>query len=226
MSEGPPRKLIEITLVCFICVISAALFFTKTHHQDPISLNTKDQPTIGYTNARVHLVLFEEPKCSSCKEYNEEIFPKIKEEFIDSNQVSYTVIPVSFLSGSMPAAESMLCVYYADPLYPNSDLFFTYLDYLYKHQPKESTDWAHTDLLVRFAGEASPAINVKQLRACVDSASYRKKIEKNTEYGKTVMNGLLMTPTLYINGIRVDELTYSTISDLIKEQLEEKGVSQ
>lgn len=222
--QNAPRLLVWITLAALLVVVGVTLFITRSQLPEGIAINIKGQPTIGYPKAKVHVVVFEEPKCTNCREYNSQIFPKIKEEFIDTNKITYTVVPVAFLPGSMPAAIALLCVYYADPMYPNPDLFFTYLDYMYDHQPDEHTDWASVDRLIGLAQAASPAINIQQLRKCISLETYRIKIEKNTEYGRNIMSGRIMTPTVYVNGIEVQEVTYEEISRLIKEVLEHEGV--
>lgn len=219
-----PKVLVWVTLAVFALIIGVTYFVTRNDLPESIPIVTHGQPTIGYPKARVQVVVFEEPKCVSCVHFNEHIFPKIKEEFIDTNKIRYTVIPVSFLPNSMKAAISLLCVYYANPLYPNSDLFFTYLDYLFKHEPNERQDWVTTDKLIEFAHGASPAINLQKLRTCIDVESYRVKIEKNTEYARNIMGGSLSTPTVYVDGIEVKELTYEEICKLIKEVLESKGI--
>ena len=219
-----PKLLVWITLAVAIIAIGATYFFSDSELPESIPIVTSGHPTIGYNKAKVHLVVFEEPKCSSCIDFTNEIFPKLKEEYIDTNKIQYTIIPVSFLPNSMPAAIATLCVYYANPLYPNSDIFFTYLDYLYKHQPAEHVDWATPEKLVEFARESSPAINLQKLRKCIETESYRVKIEKNTEYGKNIMGGRIMTPTVYVNGIEASELSYEAIRKLIKKVQEHKGV--
>ena len=117
----------------------------------------------------------------------------------------------------MPAATALLCAYNADPLYPNNELFFDYLDYMYNHQPSESLDWATTDRLIEMAKATSPAINPNQLKKCIDSQTYRVRIKKNTELGQKVMGGRIATPTLFVNGIEVHSLTFGHIRDMIEE---------
>lgn len=220
----PPRLLIWITFV--VLIVGAGIVFHLYQSELPpsITINRQGQPTIGYAKARVHVVIFEEPKCSNCKEFEKEIYPKIKKDFIDTNKITYTVIPVSFLPGSMPAAIAWLCVYYADPLYPNDEQFFTYAEYMYEHQPDEHTDWATPEKLVEFAEKASPAINTTQLKKCIEMDTYRVKIEQNTNYGMQLMDGVISTPTVYVNGIEVKDLTYEEINKLIKEVLDHEGV--
>lgn len=217
-SEKPISKaLMIITLSAFVVLILIGLIFLRVELPDAIKINIKGQPTIGYTKAKIHVVVFEEPKCSNCRDFSNQIYPHIKENYIDKNKITFTIIPVSFLPGSMPACVALLCAYYGDPLYPNSDIFFAYLKYIYEHQPQESQDWATTDRLVEFAEKTSPAIDTAKLRKCIDKEAYRVKIQQNTEYGKKIMGGVISTPTVFVNGIEVKELTVDSISKLIDE---------
>ncbi|MCB1181296.1 MAG: thioredoxin domain-containing protein [Chlamydiia bacterium] len=222
----PPKGLVWTTLFFLVILILTGLIVFRHDLPEGIPLNTKGQPTIGYPKARVHVVVFEEPKCDNCKDFNDKIFPKLKEDFIDTNKIIYTVIPVSFLPNSMPAAVALLCVYYTNPLYPNNDLFFTYLNYIYEHQPPEHTNWATLDTLVAFARNASPAINRAHLKTCMEKEIYRIKIEKNNAYGRKIMDGMLTTPTVYVNGIKAQNLNYKELKKLIIDVLERKGVQQ
>lgn len=218
-------KLLVVATVVILLGVSAYIYYCcQTTLPDAVEINTEGQPTIGYPKARVHVVVFEEPKCSNCREYNEQIFPIIKKKYIDTNKITYTVVPVAFLPGSMPAAVALLCVYHENPDYPNSDMFFKYFDYMYDHQPDEYSDWAKVPKLQEFAEKTSPAINTDKLKKCVDMESYRIQIEKNTQMGRDVMGGVISTPTVYVNGIEVKELTADELSKVINTVLEHEGV--
>jgi protein-disulfide isomerase len=190
--------------------------------QEALAINTEGQPTIGYPKARVHVVALLEPKCSDSKRYNNEVFPRIKEAFIDTNKVTYTVIPVSFLPNSMPAAVALLCVYNQDEGYPNSDLFFTYLNYLYKNQPTEHKDWVTEERLVEFAKAASPAIRLDNLKDCIQQEAHRIQIVKNTKYGAELLGGRISTPSLFVDGVKVEDASYEKISQAIKQALQKQ----
>jgi len=219
----PPKVLFSLTCVLFL-IVSSVVYFSRPQLPPAITINTKGQPTIGYAKARVHVVVFEEPKCSNCRDFTNQIFPSVKKDFIDTNKIRYTVIPVAFLPGSMPAANAALCVYYENPLYPNDDLFFKYLDFMYKHEGSESTDWATPATLLEFAKATSPAIHLKNLQNGIEKETYRVQIEKNTAYGSQLMGGAIVTPTVYVNGIRVSDLSWDNLRKLIVEVLEHEGV--
>jgi protein-disulfide isomerase len=219
-----PKRLVLGTLISLLAVVGGVILMTQNDLPEGIEINTMSQPTIGFSKAKVNVVVFEEPKCINCKEFTTDIFPKIKEHYIDTGKITFTVVPVSFLPNSMPAAIALLCVYYADPLYPNPELFFKYLHYIYHNFPGENEDWATPDNLTKMAAETSPAINISALNKCIEMQNYRIQVRKNTEYGKKLLDGVIATPTLFVNGIEVKELTYDHISRIIDEVLEREGV--
>ncbi len=220
-----PKSFVWMTLFAIACVIVVTSVSARANNkQKVVEIDTEGQPTQGSPDAPVQIVVFKEPKCSSCKDFAKDIYPKLKKEYIDTGKVRYTLILVSFLPNSMPAAEAMLCAYYADPAYPNSDHFFQFAEYLYQNQPDESTDWAKTPLLVEFAKKSNASINLEKLQDCISRETYRTQIEKNTAYGKELMGGSISTPTIYVNGIEMRELNYEILSSKIQELIKkEKG---
>ncbi len=223
-SIKPPRVLFCATLAFLLMLASSTYYFAKSKLPPSITIETKGQPTLGYAKARVHVVIFEEPKCSHCRELNNELFPIIKKEFIDTNKISYTIVPVSFMPGSMPAAIAALCIYHQNTLYPNDELFFKFFDYMYQHQPDTGGDWATTQTLVDYAHATSPAIQLEQLQKCVEMENYRVQIEQNTAYAKEIMGGSVATPTIYVNGIMAQDMSPDAIRSLINTVLEHEGI--
>lgn len=222
-STSPPRKLVLLSVLVMIALAASTFLLGKTDLPPAIKINTENQPTIGYPKALVHVVVFEEPKCPECKRYNNIIYPVIKKNYIDTSKIKYTMFTVSFIPNSMPAAVALLCAYHKEKNYPNSELFFTFLDYMFAHQPKESEDWATLENLQEMAKNASPAINLDKLKDCVEHEGHRVQILKNTEYGASLMDGRLSTPSMYVDGIRVKEMSVESISDLINQLYEHKG---
>lgn len=225
MSEPTYSKaLVLFTVAILILTIGAFLFFNHIHAPTLVHLETEGQPSLGYPRAPVRLVIFEEPKCPQCKLFTTLIFPQLKKEFIDTNKIEYIVIPVSFLPNSMPAAIAWLCVFNQQKNSDDRELFFKYMDYMYAHQSSESDDGVTLEILEKYAKEVSPTIHLDILKNCVTKQAYRNQIEKNTDYGMKVMKGELSTPTLYVDGLVVEEISFSSISRMIHEALRKKGV--
>lgn len=215
------KKLVLFT-VLFLFGVSAVVFYENRVSLPPaISLRIEKQPTIGYRKAPIHLVVFEEPKCPECRDFSLHVYPRLKTEFLDTNLMRYTVVPVSFIPGSMPAAIALLAAMNQEEDFQNEELFFHFLHYMYQHQPDEATDWATVQTLKTFAKGTSAAIDLDRLQLALAKETYRGQIEKNTDYGMEIMQGELVTPTAYVNGIRAEDLNYTALSHLIRAVLQQ-----
>lgn len=214
--------------ISFFIVLAISVTGHADENPNPSLVDTKMQPTIGYPKAPVQVVALLEPKCPDSKNYNNTVFPKLEEEFINTNKVRYTVIPVSFLPNSRPAAIALLCVFNQNTQYPNNDLFFKYLNYIYKNQPSEKDNWATVETLQKFAAATSPAIQLGQLKKCIEMEDYHIQIEQNTVYGNSLMKGHLSTPTLFVDGVQVDSkddaISFEILKKAITEALQNKKV--
>lgn len=188
-------------------------------------LETKGQPTVGNAKAPVHLVVFEELKCPQCRRFNLTVADSLRKDYVETNKIQYTVIPVSFIENSMPAAAALLCVYHQDGDKPNSGLFFTFLSYIFHHQPTESLNWATPDNLLDMAKNASPEINLDHLKRCIDSGDYSDQIGKNTLYAAKLGDGSISTPGVYINGRKQNDITLDGLKNALNEALRHSGSS-
>ncbi|OGT43909.1 MAG: hypothetical protein A3F13_04795 [Gammaproteobacteria bacterium RIFCSPHIGHO2_12_FULL_40_19] len=199
--------LIVIAVIAFF-VIKPILI--KKHLPQPVIINTDNQPTIGAAKATVHIVAFEDLKCSNCARFNKELMPYIRKHFIDTGIATYTMINLAFIDGSMPAANAAHCVYKQ-----NSTLFFDYTDYIFEHQPPETENWATIPTLLNFANKVK-GINTQQLAQCLIKSPYDQLVHANLTQAMQLMNGNVATPTLYINGIIVTPLTKSQINKIVE----------
>lgn len=208
------RPLFWFTIGALLVASGIAFSYAERQLPPKVELSVVGQPTLGDPKAEVQVVLFEEPKCPHCKRFTTQVFPKLKENYIDTHKITFTIVPVSFIHGSMPAALALACVQKQD-----TKLFFTFLDYMYKHQPEENSDWATEDNLLAMAKAASPAINVAKVKRCFDDPAFLTQIEQNTHYGTKLM-GHLTTPTIYVSGMKADDVSYESIVKLIDASLE------
>jgi protein-disulfide isomerase len=208
---------------CVLLLILSVLGTGCSKSSNKLSIKSSEQPTIGNADASVHVVVFEEPKCPGCKKFSTLVFPLLKQDYIDTNLVLYSLVPVSFVSNSMNAAEAWLCVYHQDKNVSGADAAFKYVDYTYANQPAESTDWATIETLLDFAKNADSKIDLESLKTCLNKHTYRSQIEKNTEYGMKLMNGELATPGVYVNGIQLEDVSYENLEQRIKEELKKKA---
>ncbi|MCX7125876.1 MAG: thioredoxin domain-containing protein [Gammaproteobacteria bacterium] len=197
--------LVIVAVIAFV-IIKPIMF--KKDLPKPITIDTQNQPTLGNPKAKITMVAFEDLKCSNCARFNTQIMPHIKKHFIDTGIAKYIMINLAFIQGSMPAANAARCVYMQ-----NNNLFFGFTDYLFQHQPPEDQDWATIPTLMIDAGKIK-GINTDQLAQCLVKSPYDQFIQNNLKQAMAIMDKSVATPTLYINGIKVDPLTKKQI-DLI-----------
>jgi protein-disulfide isomerase len=173
-------------------------------------IDTQGQISFGNPHAKLHFVVFADLKCVNCKRFDMELFPDIKEHYIDTNKANYTIIPLAFMYNSIPAANAAFCIEHQNP-----QAAINFINYTFHHQPDESLDWATEDTLLDFAKNV-PDINQSQLKQCMQNTTYYPKIRKNLVLAKQVM-GQVATPALYINGVRVERFTMQSINDLVEQ---------
>lgn len=203
------KTLVSITLSILAILLLGVLAFNKAQRVDlppQKQINIEGQPSMG--QGTITFVAFEDMKCSNCKRYDQEIYPHIKSQYIDTGKARYVLIPLAFLNNSMPAGNAALCVYHQ-----KSELFFEYVDYLYRHQPDEALDWATPETLIEFAQHVS-GIDISALTTCIQNHTYYTQLQQNLGLAGEVMGDTVQTPSLYINGYLVTPMTIEQIEKL------------
>ncbi|MBP9841914.1 MAG: thioredoxin domain-containing protein [Simkaniaceae bacterium] len=216
----PPRALIAITLVILLGVGTLLAYLNKNILPTPIPIQTNGNPTLGSSAAEVEVILFTDPKCISCKKWHDSIFPELQSRYIQTEKVRLAIIPVSVVPGSNLGSNALLCIYHQAPLYPNTALFMQFLSVLYENQNETWTNVSLIDL----ATKTDVTINLPKLKSCTDLHKWDSVIAKNTAYARELTGNHLKVPTLFVNGIRVKEVTLKNLFDLIELTLKQKEV--
>lgn len=213
MANKKSKFLVMLALPCIVIVAVIAYSLLKSAQPEPPSLiiDTQNQPTLGDPNASAHIVAFEDLKCVNCAMFNNTIFPKIKETYIDTGKARYTMFNLAFIPGSLAAANAAHCLYDQKPAY-----FFTFVDYIYRNQPPEDENWATTPRLLQFAKAATPDANLNRLSNCIIEGKYNDLMAKNLQYAMKLMDDHVATPTVYINGRELNSFDMKTIDRLLK----------
>ena len=214
MSKRAIRNSMIVVAIVAVIVILLAIYLpshsSKTLPQ-AVKINTANQPTLGDKDAKLHIVAFEDLKCSNCMRFNKNIFPKIYDQYIKTGKAKYTVITLAFIPGSIPAANAAHCVYAQ-----NHAAFFAYVKYIYNHQPPETQNWATIPNLMLFATHVK-GVNQDQLAQCLVKSPYTQQFTDNLNILKGIMKPPVGTPTMYVNGVKVDPLTWKQFQHVITE---------
>lgn len=219
------KKVLVVVTLLIVFLIVISMFLIKNNAvQEKKSTVLNDtvkiegQPTQGENSAPVSIVEFGDYKCPSCKQWGETVYPKLKKEFIDTGKVQFSYINVLFHGEeSILAAKASESVYRQD-----KKAFWTFHKAIYDAQPRvEQHDdpWVTEESLLRIAAKSVPDINQEQLTSDLrNNADILDEVSKDDALVKE--HGVELTPTIVINGIKLDDpFDYDTISRVIEEQV-------
>jgi protein-disulfide isomerase len=157
----------------------------------PVSL---PDMVLGSKDATVTITEFASMTCPHCAAFNEQVFPKIKSEYIDTGKIRY--IFREFPLDIKAAAGSMLsrCIANGD-----APKYFAVTDMLFRQQ----NDWVvknTTETLTRIGKQAG--LTQQQVEACLKDQALLDKIAADQKYASDVLK-VDSTPTFFINGEKI-----------------------
>jgi protein-disulfide isomerase len=146
---------------------------------------------LGPKDASVTIIEYASMTCPHCAHFNNEVFPKIKSEYIDTGKVRYVFREFPLDEVALAASTMARCVAQDD-----APKYFALVDLLFKGQKDlVEAPLATINRIGKQAGSSEAAI-----KACVDGdPSTKRKINAGLEYAseKLKVGG---TPTFFING--------------------------
>jgi protein-disulfide isomerase len=189
--------MLSLTGLAVAAGLSPLRLFTEAMAQSasevakPVSL---PDMVLGPDNAAVTITEFASMTCPHCAAFNEQVFPKIKKEYIDTGKVRY--IFREFPLDIKAAAGSMLsrCIANGD-----SAKYFAVTDLLFRQQ----ADWVMkntTETLTRIGKQAG--LSQDQVESCLKDQALLDKIAADQKYAAEVLK-VDSTPTFFINGEKI-----------------------
>jgi protein-disulfide isomerase len=172
-------------------LVSGAFAQTAADVAKPQSL---PDMALGPADAKVTITEYASMTCPHCAAFNDQVFPKIKSEFIDTGKVRYVFR--EFPLDIKAAAGSMLsrCIANGDPI-----KYFAVTDLLFKSQ----ADWVMkntTESLSRIGKQAG--LSQQQVDDCLKDQALLDKIAADQKYASEVLK-VDSTPTFFINGDKI-----------------------
>jgi protein-disulfide isomerase len=168
-------------------------------------ISTDDDPSRGAPNAPVTVVVFSDLQCPSCGANHSMI-----EETVNSygNQVRlvYRDFPLAMHENARKAAEAAAAAF-------AQGKYFEYAEVLFKNQ--KALDVAS---LKKYATEVG--LNRVRFDAALDSGAYAAEVNHDIADGQQY--GITGTPTIFVNGVRVNNLSVETLRAAIDRALERK----
>jgi protein-disulfide isomerase len=148
--------------------------------------------TLGSPKAPITFIEYAAPTCPHCAHFDEETFPLLKKDYIDTGKVYY-VFRVFPLHPSDGAVEAMA---YCLP----KDNYFQFIDLMFRNQPKWDWEYGVSDIhggLVQMGRIAG--LSPEQVDKCIANKAVQDNVNKVAQDGQTKYN-ITGTPTFIING--------------------------
>jgi protein-disulfide isomerase len=146
---------------------------------------------LGPANASVTITEYASMTCPHCAAFTENVFPKIKSEFIDSGKIRFVFR--EFPLDIKAAAGSMLARCIAKDDAPK---YFAVIDLLFKQQNEWVTKNT-TETLTRIGKQAG--LTQQAVEDCLKDQALLDKLVADQKYAAEVLK-VQSTPTFFING--------------------------
>lgn len=213
--------LAAVIAIGFIGLVGAQLMSAVTESAD---LDLEDRPVLGDEDAPVTVVEFGDYRCPACGQFHSQTLsnpsgPDLKSEYIETGDANFVYLNFPVIDQNAPgetgtrAAVAAECVYRQD-----NDGFWNYHDALYESQADPGTDWATEDTLIRLFEQSTSGLDQDQFETCLSNRETMDQVEADRRQGLDA--GVSATPTVYVNGDRVRDWGFESLSAEIESRLE------
>jgi protein-disulfide isomerase len=174
----------------------------------------EELPRMGEADAPVKVVEFADFKCPHCKTFHDEVFPKLKEEFIDTGVVAFYYMHFPVISqDSVTAGAAAAAIH---DMY-GIDAFWTFQSTLYDNQGNPRQTWATPEFLASMAAAVIDEVNMRRLVRAIRNDAYVNVVRRDRSVGQEL--GVNGTPTLFVGDTMVqDYRDWEAIRSLINER--------
>jgi protein-disulfide isomerase len=156
--------------------------------------------SVGDPNAPVTLVEYGMFTCPHCAAFAQEVYPKIKENYIDTGKVRLVFREVYFNKPALWAAMIARCA--------PSDRYFGIVDVLFSTQRNWAAEPDEKAMLAKLYGIGRQAgLTDAEMDACMQDRAKAEALV--ADYQKNAAaDGIDSTPTFLINGTKVGNMPY------------------
>lgn len=179
---------------------------TDSHNDGHGKIEELPRPSRGAGIEDITVTAFVDLKCPDCRDWHENVFPKLMENYFTTGDARFEHYDFPFLQElSWSAASGARGV--QDNL--GEDAFFDYLDEVFDNQ-----DDLDEDTLVEIG--SNMGVNKHTMEHAVVDLQYDPVLEADKDHGKQL--GVDDTPAVFVNGEQIDS-SYESVSNAIEENL-------
>lgn len=173
--------------VLVLAAVSFFVFIEGSGSGNLVQISESD-PILGQRDAPVAIVMFGDYQCRYTKQFFDEAYTKLKEEYIDTGRVKlvYKQFPVH--TGTWDAANAALCALDQGKFWPYNSIILN-----------REREWSQegTSSFKEYADELG--LDSEAFYDCLEKDKHHAQVQKDFSDGKEL--NVSGTPTFFINGI-------------------------
>ena len=187
------KKSVKISLIAIPIVILAVVSFNLLQSKNIISSSPENQlekfpistvdilslnlPIVGYSEASVTIIAFNDYQCRDCKTWYDEEYLEISKNLIETDKANMVFFDsISLGNDSVLISEATYCA-------NDQGKYSKYQEILFDSQ-QEIDNWAKSEQLKKFAIDLE--LDVESFDECLDSRKYQNKVLSNIDYAKNL----------------------------------------
>jgi protein-disulfide isomerase len=170
-----------------------------------LAINADDDPSRGQQNAPVTVVVFTDFQCPNCA-LNHPMIDEVTKSYGNNVRLVIRDFPLDMHENARKAAEAANAA-------NAQGKFFEYIELLFKNQ--QALDVAS---LKKYASDLG--LNRARFDAALSSGAYEQEVSHDVEDGKRY--GILATPTVFVNGVRLNKLSPESLRAAIDRAIAKK----
>jgi protein-disulfide isomerase len=202
MKKNFDKILVLITFSVFILIATSAFWIDIA---SPKKIDIKNALVFGDKNSKIKLVVFEDFNCKFCKKFSHDFLPQLKNKYIDSNKISYTIVPLSITHGSKPITNAAMIIYEM-----NKESFFEFLKIISDENFKIESKQELVEIAKNLKG-----VNIEIFKEFLNKEVFENVLQDNLDRAKKIVKPL-QVPSFYLNGSLIKMSHISTkIDELI-----------
>lgn len=207
--QSPLQRLLPVIVVVLAVIVLGVLIIPSLAKGTTVASQTHGT-MLGSANASVKVIEFGDYQCPACASFFATEQPTIIKNYVDTNKISFTFVPFSFIGAeSFAAAEAAYCA-------GDQGKYWQFHDALYNDQHGENTGWFSTSRLEGYA--QTLGVDMTQFKQCFEGGKYKQKVQDDYTYG--VSQNVNATPSFLVDGQLVDP---TTLTQTINSALAAKG---
>ncbi len=214
-SNASAQRLTLITLIVLaLVIVGVIVYFQVARPQSAASttsaeIDLTDQPGLGPEDAPAQIAVFEDFKCPACRNFDEQIYPQVQRELVDTGKARIYFLNFPFIGpDSRTAALAGECAYRQ-----NNEAFWEFKKFVFRSQGPESEEWATPTALAQIARDNVPQLDADALQSCTEQATYDDQVTSDYDMGQQA--GVTGTPTVYVNGQKLASFDFATIEQAV-----------